>query len=115
MRIQKLISSWQGIAEINVIGLSNLEEGSSLSQRTAQILEEMITNTIRYGEADVIEIELVKDLDHLQIQLTHNGKGEISKGVGLGSMLLLQLSTGGIDIQSGSGKTFVKVSLPLAH
>jgi hypothetical protein len=115
MRIQKLISSWQGIAEINVIGLSNLEEGSSLSQRTAQILEEMITNTIRYGEADVIEIELVKDLDHLQIQLTHNGKGKISKGVGLGSMLLWQLSTGGIDIQSGSGKTFVKVSLPLAH
>ncbi len=115
MRIQKLISSWQGIAEINVIGLSNLEEGSSLCQRTARILEEMITNTIRYGEANFIEIELVKDLDHLQIQLTHNGKGGISKGVGLGSMLLGQLSTGGIDIQSESGKTVVKVSLPVAH
>jgi signal transduction histidine kinase len=115
MRIQKLISSWQGIAEINVIGLSSLEEGSSLCQRIAQILEEIVTNTIRYGEADVIEIELVKDLDYLQLHLTHNGKGEISKGVGLGSMLLGQLSTGGIDIQSGSGKTFVKVSLPLAH
>jgi hypothetical protein len=40
MRIQKLISSWQGIAEINVIGLNILEEGSILCQRTAQILEE---------------------------------------------------------------------------
>ncbi len=115
MRIHKLISSWQGIAEIEIHGLSNLEEGSSLSQRTAQILEEMITNTIRYGEADVIKIKLVKDLNHLQIQLTHNGKGEISKGAGLGSILFGQLSSGGIDLKSVSGETFVKINLPLAH
>jgi signal transduction histidine kinase len=115
MRIHKLISSWQGIAEIELHGLSNLEEGSILSQRTAQILEEMITNTIRYGEADVIKIKLVKDLVHLQIHLTHNGKGEISKGAGLGSILFGQLSSGGINLKSVSGETFVKINLPLAH
>ncbi len=113
MRIQKLISSWQGIAEINVTGLSNLDEGSNLTQRTTQILEEMITNTIRYGEADNIQVELVKDLTHLQIELTHSGKGEISKKSGLGSMLLAQQSAGGLEISSESGKTYLRVRVPL--
>jgi hypothetical protein len=113
MRIQKLISSWQGIAEINVIGLDILEEGSILCQRTAQILEEMITNTIRYGEADNIQVELVKDSTHLQIELTHNGRGEISKKSGLGSMLLAQQSAGDLEISSESGKTCLRVRVLL--
>ena len=113
MRIQRLISSWQGIAEIEVTGLSNLEEGSSLFQRTAQILEEMITNTIRYGEADNIQVKLAKDLTHLQIQLTHNGRGEISKKPGLGSMLLAQQSASDLEISSESGKTYLRVRVPL--
>jgi hypothetical protein len=114
MRIQKLIASWQGIAEIEVVGLNDLEEDSSLAQRTSQVLEEMITNTIRYGLADSIQVELVKGLTHLQIELTHNGKGEISKKSGLGSLLLAQQSADGIDISSESGKTYLRISLPLA-
>jgi uncharacterized membrane protein (DUF2068 family)/anti-sigma regulatory factor (Ser/Thr protein kinase) len=113
MRIQRLISSWQGIAEIEVTGLRNLEEGSSLCQRTAQILEEMITNTIRYGEADNIQVELVKDSTHLQIELTHNGRGEISKKSGLGSMLLAQQSARDLEISSESGKTYLRVRVAL--
>ena len=114
MRIQKLIASWQGIADIEVAGLNYLEEDSSLAQRTSQVLEEMITNTIRYGLADNIQVELVKGLTHLQIELTHNGKGEISKKLGLGSLLLAQQSADGIDISSESGKTYLRISLPLA-
>jgi hypothetical protein len=114
MRIQKLIASWQGIADIEVAGLNYLEEDSSLAQRTSQVLEEMITNTIRYGLADNIQVGLVKGLTHLQIELTHNGKGEISKKLGLGSLLLAQQSADGIDISSESGKTYLRISLPLA-
>jgi hypothetical protein len=113
MRIQKLISSWQGVAEIDVTGLSNLDEGSNLTQRTTQILEEMITNTIRYGEADNIQVKLAKDLTHLQIELTHSGRGEISKKPGLGSMLLAQQSAGDLEISSESGKTYLRVRVPL--
>lgn len=113
MRIQKLISSWQGIADIEVAGLNDLEEGSNLAQRTSQILEEMITNTIRYGGADSIQVELIKELRHLQIQLSHNGKGEISKKSGLGSLLLAQQSLGGLKISSLAGKTYVRISVPV--
>ena len=114
MRIQKLIASWQGIADIEVAGLNHLEEDPSLAQRTSQVLEEMITNTIRYGLADSIQVELVKGLTHLQIELTHNGKGEILKKSGLGTLLLTQQSADGIDISSESGKTYLRISLPLA-
>ena len=114
MRIQKLIASWQGIADIEVVGLNYLDEDSSLAQRTSQVLEEMITNTIRYGLADSIQVELVKGLTHLQIELTHNGKGEILKKSGLGTLLLAQQSADGIDISSESGKTSLRISLPLA-
>ena len=113
MRIQKLISSWQGIAEIDVTGLSNLDEGSNLTQRTTQILEEMITNSIRYGEADNIQVEIVKDLTHLQIEFTHSGGGEISRKSGLGSILLAQQSAGDLEISSESGKTYLRVRVPL--
>jgi anti-sigma regulatory factor (Ser/Thr protein kinase) len=112
MRIQKLITSWQGIARIDVSGLHVLEEGSSLSKRTALILEELITNSIRYGEADDIKVELIKDLSHLQIVLIHNGKGEITKKSGLGSMLLSGHSPGGLEISSQSGKTHLRVKIP---
>ncbi len=112
MRIQKLISSWQGIADIEATGLGNLEGNSSLAQRTAQILEEMITNTIRYGEADSIQIELVKNLYELDIKLKHNGKGEISEKSGLGSMLLAQHTNGGMVISSESGITCLRLSVP---
>jgi signal transduction histidine kinase len=114
MRIQKLIASWQGIADIEVAGLNYLEADPSLAQRTSQVVEEMITNTIRYGLADSIQVELVKGLTHLQIELTHNGKGEISKKSGLGSLLLAQQSAGGIAISAESGKTYLRVNLPLA-
>lgn len=113
MRIQKLIASWQGIADVEVVGLNHLEEGSNLAQRTSQILEEMITNTIRYGGADIIQVKLIKELRNLQIQLSHNGKGEISKKSGLGSLLLAQHSLGGLDIGSLAGKTYVRISVPV--
>ena len=113
LRIQKLISSWQGIAEISIIGLDHLKDGSSLANRTGQIVEEMITNTIRYGEAKSIQIKLVKDSKFLLIELAHNGKGEITKKAGLGTLLLSQQSVGGIKISSEDGKTYVQINLPV--
>ena len=114
MRIQKLISSWQGIADIEVTGLDCLEEDAQLARRTSQVLEELITNTIRYGLADSIHVELVKSSTNLQLELRHNGKGEILRRSGLGSLLLAQQSADGFSISAESGKTYVRVNLPLA-
>jgi signal transduction histidine kinase len=113
MRIPQLISSWQGIANITVAGLEHLEIESNLSRRASSTLEEMITNSIRYGEADDLQIELTVAGAELRILLTHNGKGEISKKSGLGSLLLAHHSESGLTIQSENGQTVLRVNLPI--
>jgi signal transduction histidine kinase len=101
MRIANLVTSWQGIAAIDISGLDNLVEHSRLAYRASQVIEEMITNTIRYGEADQISVELKVEAMNLQILLTHNGRGKISKKSGLG-----------LEIKSEEGKTYLHISIP---
>jgi signal transduction histidine kinase len=113
-RIKKMISSWQGIAEIELSNLELLEEGSTLANRACQILEELITNTIRYGRADQIQIELALVDAKLEILIKHNGKGEISKRSGLGSLLLAQQSPAGVGVVAEQGKTYLRVGLPVS-
>jgi len=113
-RIKKLISSWQGIAEIELSNLELLEEGSTLANRASQILEELITNTIRYGRADQIQIELALVDAKLEILIKHNGKGEVSKRSGLGSLLLAQQSPAGVGVVAEQGKTYLRVGLPVS-
>ena len=112
MRIEKLISSWQGIADIDVKGLENLAQEAELAKRTSQIIEEMITNSIRYGGADTINVELDLTPPNLEIEVSHNGKGEISRKSGLGSLLLTYQSSNGMEIQNELDKTFIRLSIP---
>ena len=113
MRIENLIDSWRGIAEISVSGLSNLETDSGLAYRTSQVLEEMITNTIRYGEASQIEVSLDLESNGLKVFLTHNGQGPISRKPGLGSFLISHHADAGIEIGAENGKTFISIKLPI--
>lgn len=112
-RIPQLISSWQGIADIKVNGIEILDERSDLAERVSFVLEEMITNTIRYGQADKIQVELTLVDPYLHLHLTHNGKGEISKKSGLGSVLLAHYSESGVQIEFVEGKTSLKIIIPL--
>lgn len=114
MRIPQLIASWQGIAAITIVGLEEIQSNGPLVSRASSMLEEMITNTIRYGEADDVQIELTVAGAYLDILLTHNGKGEISKKSGLGSLLLAHYSNSGVDFKSENGKTLLRISIPVA-
>ena len=110
-RIEKLVSSWQGIADIHVLGLSILDSDPELAQRTSFILEEMITNTIRHGKADFIQVQLINDSAFMKVEITHNGNGEIIKKSGLGSLLLAQRSIGDLDINTQAGMTSLQIKL----
>lgn len=113
MLIPQLISSWHGIANITVVGLDVIESNAVLTHRVFSVLEEMITNTIRYGEADEIQIELTQAGSYLNILLKHNGKGAISKKSGLGSLLLTYNSNSGVKIDSENGMTILRISIPI--
>jgi signal transduction histidine kinase len=113
MLIPQLISSWHGIANITVVGLDAIESNAVLIRRVSSVLEEMITNTIRYGEADEIQIELTQASSYLNILLKHNGKGAISKKSGLGSLLLAYNSNSSVKIESENGMTNLRISIPI--
>ena len=113
MRIPHLISSWQGIADIKLNGIEILEKRPNLAETVSSVLEEMITNTIRYGQADKIQVELTLVDFGLDLHLTHNGKGEISKKSGLGSVLLAHYSETGVQLEFVEGKTSLKICIPL--
>jgi signal transduction histidine kinase len=114
MLIPQLISSWHGIANITVVGLDAIESNAVLIRRVSSVLEEMITNTIRYGEADEIQIELTQASSYLNILLKHNGKGAISKKSGLGSLLLAYNSNSSVKIESENGMTILRISIPIS-
>jgi two-component sensor histidine kinase len=111
-RIDNLIDSWRGIAEILIAGTETIANNLILAHTTSQILEEMITNAIRYGQADKIEITLEIENLELLIILKHNGNGEISKKSGLGTLLLAQYSESGLTIETKNGYTYLRLNVP---
>lgn len=85
-RLSSICKSWEGIADITlaideISGIDPSKLGSA-----ASIVEEMISNSIRYAEANVISIQLRGRMPFIDISLTHNGSKVIIQGEGLGSL-----------------------------
>ena len=112
-RINRLVDSWKGIAEITSSGLDLIEKNPALSNRASQFIEEMITNTIRYGDADEIHFELTSDTQLLKILLTHNGKKEFVKKFGLGTLLMKHYSEAGMGVEPEIDKNRLRISIPI--
>lgn len=108
-RIENLQNSWRGISEITVTGMEDLQGYKDLLLKTSQIVEELITNSIRYGEANRIDIHLARSARGVKIQLTHNGRDYVRKKSGLGSLLLEKYAD--LDIQAKNSKSGVEISL----
>ncbi len=110
-RIEKLSESWRGIADITVSGIDVLRTQKNLSLRASQIFEELITNSIRYGEASRIDIVFAKSIRGVRIQLTHNGRDYVRKKTGLGSLLLERFAD--TEIQAKNSKNGVEIVVEL--
>jgi hypothetical protein len=112
-RINRLVDSWKGIAEITSSGLDLIDKNPALSNRASQFIEEMITNSIRYGDADEIHFELTSDTQLLKIVLTHNGKKEFVKKSGLGTLLMKHYSEAGMGVEPEVDKNRLRISIPI--
>ena len=112
-RINRLVDSWKGIADITSSGLDLIEKNSILSNRASQFIEEMITNTIRYGDADKIHFELTSDTQVLNILLTHNGKKGFIKKSGLGTLLMKHYSESGLGVEPEIDENRLRISIPI--
>jgi signal transduction histidine kinase len=93
-RLTSICKSWEGIADIS-LEIDQIEgiDPSKLAS-AASIVEEMISNSIRYAEASVIFIQFQGRIPFIEISLTHNGSKVVTQGEGLGS---LSLSTRAVE------------------
>lgn len=80
-----------------------------------RIVQECITNSIRHGHADKIQVDINREYNMLKICIADNGIGcgEVKKGFGLHHMEeRLNMLQGNLDYKSENGFT-VKASIPI--
>lgn len=111
VRISKLIESWKGISSISITGLETLTGNSDLAYKVSKLMEEMITNSIRYGKATHIDFSLTNQDTNFEISLSHNGAPQVNQVAGLGSLLISRHAREGVVAHVVGDKTFYKISL----
>jgi signal transduction histidine kinase len=94
-RLYRIVDSWIGIADIRLVMAPNLSVHSDRESILVELVEELITNSIRHGQARLIEIEISSSESELFVKLSHDGDAIVLEGSGLGSLWIAQNS---IDI-----------------
>lgn len=110
-RLLSVCQSWEGIARV-VLEFEDLSdiEIQKISY-VCHILEEIISNSIRYGNADQILINLHGRAPHIDVSVSHNGKRDISDGIGLGSLTIFSRAIAGPVIEKSIDFVTVKFAL----
>jgi signal transduction histidine kinase len=85
-RLASVCKSWEGIASISLAtqGLDAIEV--TKLARATRLIEEIINNSIRYGDATEILINLTGRESLVDISVAHNGNNAVRNGEGLGSL-----------------------------
>jgi signal transduction histidine kinase len=95
--IADLIELWQGVCEVKVSIDDKLLNLISSNQVTShcinQILKESVTNAIRHGNAQLVEVS-IQDLSDgsIQIEVTNNGETDLLGARGVGSQILDEIT-----------------------
>lgn len=110
-RLVSVCQSWEGIAKVvlEFEDVSDIE--SEKISYVCDILEEIINNSIRYGNADQISIYLRGRAPQIDISVSHNGGGEISDGMGLGSLTILSKAIIGPVIEKSIDSVTFRVTV----
>ena len=91
-RINALLDAWRGIAEIEIdlrrIELCETQVVTDISQ----IIEEAVSDAVRFGNANLISISGDASPDHYYVKVADNGKSKPQGGSGLGTILLDEIA-----------------------
>jgi signal transduction histidine kinase len=104
-RIKALPHVWRGIAEIEL----NYQITETLPPERSSLLvgvvEEMVTNSIRHGEATRLSIDIQVVTGGIQVNIIHNGRDRVQGKSGLGSIYLSQVAFSGPSVTRDGGLT----------
>ena len=91
-RINALLDAWRGIADIK-IDLQKIELcETQVVTDISQIIEEAVSDAVRFGNANLISISGDASPDHYYFKVTDNGKSKPQGGSGLGTILLDEIA-----------------------
>lgn len=112
-RINALLDAWRGIAEIkiNLRGIELCE--TQVVTDISQIVEEAVSDSVRFGNANLISINGSASPDHYYFIVTDNGTSKNQGGSGLGTILLDEIAPNLWRREFGLGGTNLEVWIPL--
>jgi signal transduction histidine kinase len=112
-RINALLNAWQGIAEIK-INLSGIELcETQVVTDISQIIEEAVSDSVRFGNANTISINGSASPDHYYFIVSDNGSSKDQGGSGLGTILLDEIAPNLWRREFALGGTNLEVWIPL--
>jgi signal transduction histidine kinase len=88
-RLSAVCLAWEGIAAVQLETLDLGEIDEMRLGKVASVVEEIISNSIRYGNSDEVSIRLVGRGIFVDVSVSHNGTGIVTAGEGLGSVSIL--------------------------
>ena len=119
---RKIMQSCSGMRIEAVFNITEAEIPDAAKTALYRIVQEAITNCIKYADADLIHVSLTKAQNSLLLNIRDNGKGFdvkmlSTKGLGLISMReRAQSLLGAFDIESAPLRgTEVRVTIPLSR
>jgi hypothetical protein len=92
-RLTAVCQAWDGIASIHLTSHEIDAVGDQKISAISGLIEEIISNSIRYGDASKISIDIRGPGPQLDILITHNGSKDLSNGNGLGSLSFISKTT----------------------
>jgi signal transduction histidine kinase len=110
-RLESVVASWAGILDIKV-DLAQLKLCDERLHRTiVQTIEEVATNSVRHGNANLLRVSLDLLDDEVILSFQSNGSNELVKRTGRGSAWLDNVATSGWKIEKNSQGTLLTVVL----
>jgi two-component sensor histidine kinase len=87
-RLQELVEQWRAFAKISIDSDFEINQLPADKRRlVVQVVEESVTNAIRHGLANRVEVRLRRDGEKLRVSVQDNGLGPRTGKPGLGSEL----------------------------
>lgn len=113
--LDQLQADWAGFAvmhrDICAEVLASCRQSGALSEAVSQICHEAVSNAVRHGHADQIEITMRQATGELTIDIRDNGIWHENSAVGLGTTLLDELATSW-ELQPAPAGTTLTARLP---
>lgn len=98
--------------EANILWTASGEGGSeNVTRRAISVIEISILKSLRYGQANLISIDLISKPDEVQVSITDNGQPHGTTGAAIGTEILMELTSGTYQVKRTGALTIVTAKL----